>query len=109
VLRFFSEDAGDRLLLVNFSVDLNLPSIADPLVAPPAECNWTIEWSSENPVYGGSGTPPVEHKAGWHIPGHAAIVLASVPRQQAPELADPPHNPALNRVSVSLREHGRDR
>jgi maltooligosyltrehalose trehalohydrolase len=95
VLRFFAENGGDRLLLVNLGVDLNLQSIADPLVAPPVEGSWKIEWSSESPVYGGSGTPPIEHKAGWHIPGHAAVVLAAVPRIGAPELPDRPRNPAL--------------
>jgi maltooligosyltrehalose trehalohydrolase len=94
-LRFFTEDGEDRLLLVNLGLDLNLKSIADPLVAPPAERVWRIAWSSENPIYGGGGTPPVEHRAGWHLPGHAAIVLAAAPKEGAPELPDPPTNPAL--------------
>jgi len=53
-LRFFSENRTDRLLLINRGEDLNLFSIADPLVAPPAKHRWSIEWSSENPRYGGS-------------------------------------------------------
>ncbi len=94
-LQFFTEDGDDRLLLVNLGLDLNLKSIADPLVAPPPDRIWSIEWSSENPIYGGGGTPPIEHKAGWHLPGHAAIVLSAKPQDEAPELPDPPINPAL--------------
>jgi maltooligosyltrehalose trehalohydrolase len=100
-LRFFSDAGDDRLLLVNLGLDLNLKSIADPLVAPPFARSWRIEWSSENPIYGGGGTPPVEHKAGWYLPGHAAIVMAAVQLEEAPELPDPPQNPALKGSGLS--------
>jgi len=76
LLRFTAVDAGDeRLLLVNLGVDLVRGSIAEPLVAPPAEHRWAVRWSSEHPDYGGLGTPVVDGDHGWRIPGHSAIVL----------------------------------
>ena len=78
VLRFFGDCGDDRLLLVNFGRDLGRRSIPDPLVAPPSERSWRLLWSSEHPAYGGSGTPEIETKERWRIPGHAAIALAAV-------------------------------
>jgi maltooligosyltrehalose trehalohydrolase len=80
VLRFFTEKEEDeRLLLVNLGLDYVVPSIAEPLVAPPEGCVWKIEWSSESPQYGGFGAPDVVGKDGWRIPGHSATVLACAP------------------------------
>jgi maltooligosyltrehalose trehalohydrolase len=75
VLRFFGDDADDRLLIVNFGVDLELNPAPEPLLAPPEDCDWTVLWSSENVTYGGCGTPPLETTANWWIPGRAAVVL----------------------------------
>ncbi|WP_046862640.1 malto-oligosyltrehalose trehalohydrolase [Microvirga massiliensis] len=77
VLRFFGDAGDDRLLLVNLGLDLDLRSIPDPLVAPPEDRLWYVLWSSEHPSYGGSGTPPIETESGWHLPGHAAVVMAA--------------------------------
>ncbi|MDY6983484.1 MAG: DUF3459 domain-containing protein, partial [Pseudomonadota bacterium] len=80
VLRYVTADASDleeRLLLVNLGLDLVAPSLAEPLVAPPDGCMWTLEWSSEAVEYGGAGTPDITHE-GWRIPGHAAFVLRPV-------------------------------
>jgi maltooligosyltrehalose trehalohydrolase len=77
VLRFFGDSGDDRLLLVNLGLDLDLRSIPDPLAAPPEGSLWDILWSSEHPSYGGSGTPPIETESGWHLPGHAAVVMAA--------------------------------
>ena len=78
VVRFFEESGDDRLLIVNLGRDLNRRAFPEPLIAPPrGHATWKILWSSEEPIYGGTGTPDVEtRKAGWHIPGHAAVVLA---------------------------------
>lgn len=75
VLRYFSPRNDDRILLVNFGADLHLHPCPEPLLAPRAGQGWTILWSSENPAYGGTGTPPLETAAGWIIPGPAAILL----------------------------------
>ena len=60
-LRFFSNDhLDDRLLIVNLGHDLTRASIAEPLMAPPTSAHdWTVRWSSENPAYGGRGTPAI--------------------------------------------------
>ena len=78
VLRFFGEDGDDeddRLLVVNLGRDRRLRAAPEPLLAPPPDRQWGVLWSSEDPRYGGSGTPPVETDEGWHLPGHAAVVL----------------------------------
>ncbi|HEY7496431.1 MAG TPA: malto-oligosyltrehalose trehalohydrolase [Candidatus Tectomicrobia bacterium] len=75
VLRFFGTPNNDRLLVVNLGRDLGRTPVAEPLLAPPEGMVWEILWSSENPRYGGCGTVPLEDKDGWHIPGHAAVVL----------------------------------
>jgi maltooligosyltrehalose trehalohydrolase len=77
VVRFFADDhAQDRLVLVNLGRDLTLGSVPEPLLAPSAGCRWRLLWSSEDPRYGGSGTPEVDTEDGWRIPGEAAVVLA---------------------------------
>ena len=80
LLRFFGDNGDDRLLLVNLGIDLDLDPAPEPLLAPPADSEWTTLWSSEDPKYGGIGTPPLEAPRGdltenWRIPGHAAVVL----------------------------------
>jgi maltooligosyltrehalose trehalohydrolase len=74
-LRFFGEGRDDRLLLVNFGRDLVRRALPEPLVAPPRERRWRLIWSSENPAYGGSGTPQVESDAGWRVPAESAVVM----------------------------------
>lgn len=76
VLRYFAGDGEDRLLLVNLGADLRLHPAPEPLLAPPAGRGWATLWSSEDPVYGGTGTPDeLETADNWSIPGHAAFVL----------------------------------
>jgi maltooligosyltrehalose trehalohydrolase len=65
----------ERLLWVNLGPDLMAGSFAEPLLAPPDGFTWQLHWSSEDPEYGGTGTPEVVGDHGWRIPGHAAIVL----------------------------------
>jgi maltooligosyltrehalose trehalohydrolase len=74
VLRFFGDEGDDRLLLVNLGADLQLNEMPEPLLAPPEGRSWKIFWSSEDPRYGGFGTPPLGDGA-WRIPGQAALVL----------------------------------
>lgn len=77
-LRFSAKSGEERLLLVNLGVDLLLSPIPEPLMAPPEDSSWEIQWSSEAPVYGGCGTPPLNTEASWLLPGHSALVLKSV-------------------------------
>jgi maltooligosyltrehalose trehalohydrolase len=78
VLRFFGGTAGDRLLVVNFAADLHLDPAPEPLLAPLEGARWETLWSSEDPRYGGRGTPPLDNDDNWRLLGHAAVVL--VPR-----------------------------
>jgi len=85
-LRFFGAEE-DRLLVVNFGRDLNLNPAPEPLLAPPEGKLWRVLWSSEDCRYGGSGTPPLETKQNWLIPGHAAVALAPAPAAEVVDTA----------------------
>jgi maltooligosyltrehalose trehalohydrolase len=78
LLRFFGDHGDDRLLLVNLGVDLHLDPAPEPLLAPPADLEWTTLWSSEDPKYGGIGAPPLDSELNWRIPGYAAVVLKPI-------------------------------
>jgi maltooligosyltrehalose trehalohydrolase len=83
VLRYFGQADESCLLIVNFGIDLHLDPAPEPLLAPPAGHGWELLWSSEDPAYGGSGTPPLESEANWMIPGFAAVVLVPDPMLQS--------------------------
>lgn len=77
VLRYTTPDPRDeRVLVVNFGSDLDVPTFAEPLLAAPDGYVWTLRWSSEHPEYGGLGVPDVFSGARSEIPGHSATVLA---------------------------------
>jgi maltooligosyltrehalose trehalohydrolase len=84
VLRYLTGGRGDRLLVVNFGCDLYFNPAPEPLLAPPDDCNWATVWSSESPRYGGGGTPPLETKQNWIIPGPAAFWLAPLAHRELP-------------------------
>ncbi|HSK38662.1 MAG TPA: malto-oligosyltrehalose trehalohydrolase, partial [Arenibaculum sp.] len=76
-LRFFGpRPRQDRLLLVNLDRDLRLEPMPEPLLAPPAGCAWEMLWTSEDPRYGGAGSPPPPPDAPWMLPGRTALLLA---------------------------------
>jgi maltooligosyltrehalose trehalohydrolase len=77
-LRFFG-DGTDRLLLGNFGPDLLLAPAPEPLLAPPRQQEWKMIFSTDDPQYGGPGTPTVRLDQGWRIPAEAALVFASEP------------------------------
>ncbi|RPH58162.1 MAG: DUF3459 domain-containing protein, partial [Acidobacteria bacterium] len=76
------DEAEDRLLLVNLGAQLTLSESWEPLLAPPMGHAWALDWSSEDPRYGGSGTPEVETNEGWYVPGESAVVLKPAPVAQ---------------------------
>jgi maltooligosyltrehalose trehalohydrolase len=82
MLRFFGEVGDDRLLLVNFGVDLHLDPAPEPLLAPLDGMTWQTLWSSEDPRYGGSGTPRLDSEDNWRIPGRAAVALSPTSMEQ---------------------------
>ena len=84
VLRFFGDHQGrhhpaserDRLVVVNLGVDLHLDPAPEPLLAPPVGAHWETLWTSEDRLYGGTGTAPLDSDENWRIPGQATVVLA---------------------------------
>jgi len=81
LLRFFDDAGDDRLLVVNLGRDLHLDPAPEPLLAPPEGMRWQVLWSSEDPKYGGTGTPPLDSEENWRFPGHAAVALYPIPME----------------------------
>ncbi|HEX6465828.1 MAG TPA: DUF3459 domain-containing protein, partial [Terriglobales bacterium] len=92
LLRYFVENDQDRLLLVNLGIDLELLHAPEPLLAPPQGKVWSVIWSTEDPKYGGCGSPPPETENGWRIYGEAALLLAPV------NVPSQPQNDGLNKI-----------
>jgi maltooligosyltrehalose trehalohydrolase len=78
LLRWLDEEGDDRLLALNLGRDFIWYPIAEPLLAPPTGRQWALLWSSDEPRYGGMGTPPFDKKS-WPVPGHAAVVFRTEP------------------------------
>ncbi len=75
-IRFFSEShTDDRLLIVNLGAEQEFAPAPEPLLAPTKNKSWKVIFSTEDPQYKGSGTPPVETEDSWWIPGEAAVLL----------------------------------
>jgi maltooligosyltrehalose trehalohydrolase len=71
--------ADDRLLVVNLGVELDRPVLPEPLSAPPAGHRWVPRWSSQDPLYGGGGTPAIILDIGWRLPAESAVLFAAAP------------------------------
>jgi len=86
VLRYFGQTRElDRLIVVNFGKRLHATPLAEPLVAPPRAMLWRLLWSSEDPSYGGCGTPTIDSDdGGWWLPADSTIVLTPLPSEAAP-------------------------
>jgi maltooligosyltrehalose trehalohydrolase len=86
-IRYDGDGPDDRLLIVNLGSDLDLASLPEPLLAPPAERQWVEQWSSEAAMYGGAGRTPLRFHPAWHLRGESAVLLrpaASVPGRHEP-------------------------
>jgi maltooligosyltrehalose trehalohydrolase len=80
VLRYRQDEpGGDRLVLVNLGPTFARAAVPEPLIAPPAGTGWSLAWSSEDPRYGGHGTPRPFQRARLAIPARATLVLAPDP------------------------------
>lgn len=82
VLRYFSDNHPDRLLVVNLGCDLALDVVPEPLLAAPRQTIWKVLWSSEDVRYGGLGTVPPVSPAGWRLPGQSTVLLTAQPDDQ---------------------------
>jgi len=79
VLRYFSAETEDRLLLVNFGQMQVLHPAAEPLLAPPSGCKWETLWTSESPRFGGIGHGAVATPERWVLPAESTVVLKPMP------------------------------
>ncbi len=84
LLRHFDSRHGDRLAIFNLGADLYLDPAPEPLLAPPQGAVWSIRWSSEDPKYGGNGTPPPDSDENWRVPAYSALLL--VPRMATEQI-----------------------
>ena len=75
VLRYFSKEEDDRLLLVNFGEQQGLHPASEPLLAPLPDCRWETLWTSESPRYGGAGATVTATKEQWVLPAETTVVL----------------------------------
>ncbi len=75
LLRYFLGNGRDRLLLVNLGADLNLDIAPEPLLAPPEGTLWSVQWSSEDPAYGGAGCAEPDGPAGWKLPAESVLLM----------------------------------
>jgi maltooligosyltrehalose trehalohydrolase len=83
ILRYFSQDGNDRLLLVNLGKRSALEPLAEPLLAPPLGFRWETLWTSESVRYGGPGPCEVVTERRWILPAEAAVAFHPV-RETAP-------------------------
>ncbi len=89
VLRYLSPKQDDRLIVINLGIGIDLPHLPEPLVAPPNGHRWEVKWSSELPVYGGSGSSAPGRFGAWHVTGESTQLLIPV-RAEGPFKPDPP-------------------
>jgi maltooligosyltrehalose trehalohydrolase len=78
VLRYFSKESDERLLLVNFEERQILHPASEPLLAPPLGYEWETLWTSESPRYGGAGTVVTATREQWVLPRESAVALRAV-------------------------------
>ena len=79
VLRYFSTNNEDRLMLVNFGESQVLHPTSEPLLAPPEGCRWQTLWTSESPRYGGAGSGVITTPERWALPAESTMVFRPVP------------------------------
>jgi maltooligosyltrehalose trehalohydrolase len=78
LVRYLTATNHDRLLVVNLGTGVDLPHLPEPLVAPPAGCQWQVKWSSEWPTYGGCGASAPGRFGAWHIAGESTQLLIPI-------------------------------
>jgi maltooligosyltrehalose trehalohydrolase len=81
VVRWFDDEHGDRLLIVNLAQEIVLDPAPEPLLAPALNRLWHMHWCSEEPRYGGIGaTSPCDAEGRWRIAANCACLLYQVER-----------------------------
>ncbi len=82
LVRYFGEDDGDRLLIINFGPDFIMNPAPEPLLAAGLDLELEILWSSESLIYGGGGTPSINVPY-WKLIGHSAVVFKTKPKRSS--------------------------
>lgn len=88
VLRYFSKEDDDRLLLINFGERQVLHPASEPLLTPPWGCTWEMLWTSESPHYGGTASAPMPPQERWVLAAESTAAMrpvrenAAYPRQR---------------------------
>jgi maltooligosyltrehalose trehalohydrolase len=75
VLRYFSKENDDRLLVVNLGESQVLHPASEPLLAPPTDCKWEALWTSDSPRYGGADAVAIANEEQWFLPAESAVAL----------------------------------
>ena len=78
VLRYFSKENDDRLLMVNFAESQILKPASEPLLAPPSGYRWETLWTSDSPRYGGTAAVAIASEEQWLLPAESTVVLKPV-------------------------------
>jgi maltooligosyltrehalose trehalohydrolase len=78
VLRYFSEQKDDRLLIVNFGERQILQPAGEPLLAPPSGFRWETLWTSDAPRYGGADSMALATEEQWLLPAESTVALRPV-------------------------------
>ena len=81
VIRYFSKQQGDSLLVVNLGRRRELKPAPEPLLAPPWQMEWETLWTSESLRYGGAGPTAFVSQDEWTLPAEAALLLHAVPEK----------------------------
>jgi len=93
-LRYFDPEHGDRLLLVNYGVGLELRPAREPLLSPGELRHWRLLWSSNDVRYRGPGIVHPEGPRGWNLPGQCAALLALSGEREEERQQDLPAAPS---------------
>jgi len=72
-----NSDNEDRLILCNLGIDNTLPSIPEPLIAPPEGYSWKLTWCSENTLYGGNSFQEPMRDGQFHLAGKTLYYFAT--------------------------------
>jgi len=78
VLRYFSCEQDDRLLLVNLGKSQVLEPASEPLLAPPPGAKWETLWTSDSPRYGGVGAIAIANEEQWVLPVESTVAFRPV-------------------------------
>src|SRR5437773_3263013 len=75
VLRYFSKENDDRLLVVNFGESQILHPAPQPLLAPPSGYRWETLCTTESPRYAGASAALIATPEQWVLPAESAVAV----------------------------------